>query len=353
MPQTRARITDTSFWNGLVNHQTMVSRGIFATIIRCGSANKISLEPYTDYRFHETAKSAVQNLSSTCYFYIRLGGRIVEQVDYAISLWEQYPFNYELVLDVEDQFYPNGSVIKPAVMRTNLKTAVDRVKAKTGHYPILYSRTSFFDTYVGYAPWMKLCKFWVARYVFTKPLDNVLDICQTLEPGKLPFAWEELPVTDLDDIWEYWQCSADENRLGNFFGVESAAIDLSLSRFSEEELSARQIRPFIPNTQPPPQGGSMPPEPVVFYLVVDDGVNNYINIRDNHGVQYADRGNVPVGTVIPAFAQFEKPNSKGYGGKHELWILTMLSSGLSGWVAVEWNGKILCELVQSNANSNN
>lgn len=337
----RAIVTDTSFWQEDVDHSKMVAEDVFATIIRAGSANKFSLQPYTDFRFHEVSASAIRHLPSTCYYYVRLGGNIREQINYFIDLWKLYPFNFEPVLDIEDPFYPDGRIIDPPVMRDNLLFAINLIKERTGHYPILYSRSGFFNVHLGYETWMGLCKFWVARYPYTTHRDNVLELCQEMQPGILPQPWEHASNTDLDDEWEFWQCSGDENRLGYKYGVTSSAIDLSLSRFSRQDHTSRMIRPFIPFNPPP--GGPMIPAPVVFYRVVADGSNSFINIRTNHGRTFTDLGNVLPGTVVPAFAEFKK--MQGFNGKMEHWILTKLSDDLSGWVAVEHNGKVLCELV--------
>ena len=340
----RLVITDTSFYQGYVNHAMMHAAGADATIVRSGSANKFSLLPYTDFRFHETAASAVLEMASSAYWYLRLGGNLVEQMRYFADLWKTHPFHFEPVLDVEEALYPNGYVIPPGIAQANLKIAVDELERLTGHWAILYSRTSFFKPYIGYAPWMSNHKLWIARYVFKEHRDDVLAQCQQMEPGALPQPWEKTEGTDQDDLWWGWQCSADENRLGAKYGVESHAIDLSLAKTGKDIFYANLIRPFTPK---PDEGEPEPmiPDPVVFYRVINDGQRTYINIRDNHAVNASDRGNVPVETVFPAFAEWKI--AKRFNGKPEHWVLTRHpANDLAGWVAVEWNGWQLCEQIK-------
>jgi hypothetical protein len=339
---TRMAFTDTSFWQKEIDYLMMHAAGAEATILRGGSADKFTLVPYTDFRFEENAPKAIWEMAASVYWYLRLAGKIVEQMEYFAELWGAYPFHFEPVLDVEDVWYSNGNVIPKATCLANLKLAVDTLKNLTGYYAILYSRTSLFKPYIGTAAWMSNHKLWISRYPFTSYHPDVLTLCQTMQPGVLPQPWEEIEGEDTDDIWWGWQCSADENQLGATYGVQSAAIDLNLTKVEKSVFYAGLLRPFVPGI--PPGGDPVIPAPVVFARVIDKGTYEWINLRDFHAITGTDVGDVPVNTVFPVFAEWKK--TVGYNGKPEHWVITRHPlTDEAGWVAMEWNGSMLCEWV--------
>ena len=118
-----------------------------------------------------------------------------------------------MVADVEAS---NG--IKPDLLRSRLKTFLDRIETRSDVRPIIYTRASFWNYAVGNPSWAKNYLLWCARY---RPLDENLEpaITGPWDDGRFkPSSWNN---------WLLWQYSADGNGLGHMYGVDSDDIDLN------------------------------------------------------------------------------------------------------------------------------
>ena len=92
-----------------------------------------------------------------------------------------------------------------------VKEWIIAVEKASGKKPIIYTRAGFWDPLIdtkGIKKWCGQYDLWVANYKATSP--------------RLPMPWK-----NLDKRWLLWQYSADENKLGTTYGVQSIPIDLN------------------------------------------------------------------------------------------------------------------------------
>lgn len=210
------KILDISHWQGEIDWNVFMQSDAEGCIIRAGSCNAITGIPYTDYRYEQnmTAVDSFTEIIGT-YWYWRPSHDPIEQADYYADLLKFKPWNLAPVADVEVQ--ENVNIL---TLQARLKKFVDRLEYRTGRKPMIYTRTTFWNPYVGNPSWASNYDLWIARYnsAITGPWDDGW--------GK-PYSWND---------WIFWQYSADGNNMGHIYGIGSDDVDIDYFNGTVDEL---------------------------------------------------------------------------------------------------------------------
>jgi len=210
------KLIDISHWQGEMDWDVFMQSDAEGCIIRAGSCNANSGIPYTDYNYEQnmTGVEHATEIIGT-YWYWRANHDPIEQADYYADLLKYKKWNLAPVADVESTGNVNQSTLQ-----SRLKKFVDRLQVRTGYKPIIYSRASFWNPYVGNPSWASGHDLWAARYNGS--------LSSPWSDGNYRFAtWSE---------WVFWQYSADGNGLGSQYGADSAHIDMDYFNGTLQEL---------------------------------------------------------------------------------------------------------------------
>ncbi len=245
------KLIDISHWQGEMDWDVFMQSDAEGCIIRAGSCNAVTGIPYTDYKYEQnmTAVDSFTEVIGT-YWYWRANHDPIEQADYYADLLKFKPWNLPPVADVEAWGNVNMST-----MQSRLKKFVDRLQFRTGYKPIIYTRTTFWNPYVGNPSWAKDHDLWIARYnsAITGPWSDGW--------GK-PYSW---------DNWVFWQYSADGNGLGRIYGVDGDDIDLDYFNGTSAEL--REYAGLDTTTPQPPQQDKI-------YIDESIALDMYLELRE-------------------------------------------------------------------------
>ncbi len=232
-----AKIADFSKWQGDIDYDVLDDQDLSGVIVRAGSINYLTGVPYTDFKFEINAtKSAEYFKVLGFYWYWRANQDPNLQAKYFCDLIKYKEWSLPPIADIESS---NG--IPPNLLRSRLKTFLDGIEARLNVKPIIYTRASFWNYAVGNPKWASNYHLWCARYRY---LDGNLepDLTGPWSDNKFkPLSWND---------WLLWQYSADGNRLGHKYGMDSFDIDLNYFNGTEEDLY--KFAEVIEEPQPPP-----------------------------------------------------------------------------------------------------
>lgn len=218
-----AKLADVSTWQGIIDYDVFTSRDLDGVIIRAGSINYVTGIPYTDYQFERNADLSADKFDVLGYYwYWRANQDPLVQANYFSNLVQYKKRTLPLVADVE-----STNDIPKELLAARLKAFLDKIEEHTGERPIIYTRATFWNTYVGNPSWAYKYKLWAARYRY---LDSNLepDLTSPWSDGNYEVnGWNE---------WLLWQYSADGNGLGSYYGVDNSAIDLNYFNGTKDDL---------------------------------------------------------------------------------------------------------------------
>lgn len=238
---TRDVIPDYSRWQEKVNPAIAVQNDAKGFLIRAGSANLYTGEPYEDFQYARNSVECPKYADTGVYWYLRLNLNWVGQMHFLLDLIKNKPFTIRPALDVEEYKDANGNIILMNSMQSRLKTCVDIIYDELGLWPIIYTRTTIWNPFVGNPSWAANCPLWISRFAYKTLQEDVLDKCQELQPYTttipLPYPWQ--PYN-----WALWQCTGDENDLGVEMGVPlppvgTLACDASLTNGTMADFMAK------------------------------------------------------------------------------------------------------------------
>jgi len=212
--------TDVSWWQGIINFVKMKLAGAMFVIIRAGSCNSTTGNCYWDYNVATNAMGAEEaKLRKGFYWFYREFG-IEHARKQARFFWDtirEWTIEEGLFCDVE---------VYNAKLKSVLAFMVEfqRVSGLPDEKLGIYSRALLWNALAGDHSLFKRFLCWVARYI------------------KLDHPWNDADYMRMQPWNEpsYWQKSADGNRRGKEFGVESYDIDINDK--------------FIYSEEPPPAG---------------------------------------------------------------------------------------------------
>ena len=223
---------DVSHWQGLWNAVKAYAAGWRFVFIRAGSIDNVSGIPYEDYRFRENALKVLGIFKYFgFYWYFRPNHDPVKQAKFFADLIRLTGFTLLPVVDIEQHGNRNPIQVRDA-LKLFIKTLKDELGIK---FVIIYTRQSFWDTYVAADPVFSMMPLWAARYAswLTGPWSD----------GKFKFRdWIE---------WVWWQWSADGNNQGAKYGCESPHVDLNY--FNGDEVALQKWMRFYPAIDQWPQ----------------------------------------------------------------------------------------------------
>jgi len=198
---------DISHWQGLWDAAKSFAAGWRFVFIRAGSVTDVTGDLYDDYRFYENVAKAFAVFKwFGFYWFFRPNHDPVEQAKYFANLIRHTGFTLLPIVDIEQ--HGNRT---PTQVRTALKTFIVTLMAELNlDRVIIYTRQSFWDTYVAADPLFSSMPLFAARYksTLTGPWSDGF------------FAFRDWL------IWAFWQWSADGNGRGAEFGCESSDVDL-------------------------------------------------------------------------------------------------------------------------------
>lgn len=203
---------DVSIWQGFMLWQKTKEAGAEFAIIRAGSISQTG-ELYDDYRLTENAANC--DLPRTFYWFFRPNKDPIKQAQYFWALAGGLRHEFPLVADVEI----TGGLSMTA-LRASVKAFLDELERLDGQKPIIYTRASFWNPWLGDPDWASDYDVWLARYVTINTADLPAYMTGPWSDGYYkPLSWDE---------WAIWQYSADGNMRGVKYGAESNSIDLNL-----------------------------------------------------------------------------------------------------------------------------
>lgn len=208
---------DVSKWQSTMSWDITKAAGAQYAFIRAGSINSSTGVCYTDDQFERNAALAPEYLPCGFYWYFRPNLSVVLQADYFINLIGSKKWTLRPVIDIEE----DGGLLA-ATVRDRLKQMANLIHAALGIWPLIYTRTSFFDPNVATDPMWPTLDLFIARYdeTLSHPWgDGLYD----------PRDWA---------TWVFWQFSADGNFQGSTFGASSKHIDLDYFNGTLEQLMA-------------------------------------------------------------------------------------------------------------------
>ena len=216
---------------------------------------------YKDLRLIDYAQNREALLLAGYYAYVRLEFDTIRQADIYLSAVSGLTLA-RAVIDLEGD-PPRG--LMPSQAAARLQTWLDRVEAATKQIPIIYTRQSWFDSYIAPSSSWRRYPLWLARYA---------GIDQSSRP-LLDSPWGDGKYKPRDwETWTFWQYT--DFGQGELFGAESKQIDLNLFNGTEQNLVD-----FIggdPGQQPPPPP---PAQGIVFEIQAD-----FLNVRSGPGTGY-------------------------------------------------------------------
>lgn len=185
---------DVSHYQGAMNWATAKGNGVTFAFIK---ATEGSSGAYDDAQFATNwAGALAQGIQRGAYHYFINNVDPTAQANHFIAVATSAG-ELGYAVDCEDE----GSSLDPA----NLKTFLDRVETLTGQKCIIYTRASWWNSYVGSVAWAGDYDLWVAHWGVASPA--------------LPLGWSD---------FKFWQYSSIG--VGSAYGAASSTIDLDIAR---------------------------------------------------------------------------------------------------------------------------
>lgn len=201
---------DTSHWSGNINFETMYNAGAKFWITKATDAYQTSGVQFEDIKFDTYCRDAFKfgKLLTGCYHWLQGSVDPVVAADFYLERYRRYKFDFPPILDFEEQSVTKAG--KQSDFAWRAQVWLERVEAKTGRKPIIYTAKWYTDYFTEkQIGWMKGYPLWVASYPY---------VWTVLSKPLMPKVW---------DKWIMWQWSADGNGRGAEFGLQSKSIDLN------------------------------------------------------------------------------------------------------------------------------
>jgi GH25 family lysozyme M1 (1,4-beta-N-acetylmuramidase)/LysM repeat protein len=213
------------------------------------------------------------------YHYLRAKVDGAKQADYFLSKVKVEDGDLPPFLDIEGIY--NDGVIDGTAPATNSQYIgntqkwLERVEAKTGRRPIVYSTAAFLKNKLSAngkpPPWAKKYATWVAQYPYSFSADGGFKPTQ-------PVGWGE---------WVFWQYSGDHDTLEGIYEDDSRRklilVDLNVYRHPIEELFKLAKAKYPPDDKPIDPNPEPEPRPLPQTHRVQAG-DTFQAIADKYGV---------------------------------------------------------------------
>jgi lysozyme len=222
---------DISLHQGKWDPARAVSAGACFAFIKASEASRRTGVPFTDPCFERNADSALDaGLLISFYHYLRPAFDVSEQARFFCAMVASYQRHFSLIVDVED----HGGLSR-SKLAGKLEDIAGEVQELSGHRPMIYTRATFWNKYLGDLKWAGEHLLWIARYNQRIKAPWSSNACKYR-----PLPWSS---------WSWWQKSADGNGRGWEFGAQSRDICLDVFHGSQEDL-IRLSRQLMGREQP-------------------------------------------------------------------------------------------------------
>ena len=206
---------DVSHWQGEMDWYKCLCAGAKFAFIRAGSIARDGGFIYTDDQFERNASIAPDYFPVSFFWYFRPQWDSILQANYFADLVSGKRSRLPLVVDVED----DGD-LPPDAVAGSVRNFINRLYLRLDSWPMIYTRSSFWNWCVGFDPMWEYLELWIARYI------------------NLPGPWADGHYAPRDwASWVFWQFSADGNGRGGEFGAQSGSIDLDYFNGDAESFS--------------------------------------------------------------------------------------------------------------------
>lgn len=246
-----------------MNWQQALDSGIEFAIIRCGHMY------YEDWTY-EYNRSELERLKIpfSAYHAWYPGADNNKQIQFFLDHMAGHLYQ---CADVEV-----AGTMSKSVRASRCKEYLEGVTTPTFGKPMVYTRASWWDPYIGNVSWAKYYKLLIAHYG------------DLLRFPAIPEAWKS---TLGQNCWTFWQWSADGNGQGAKYGAQSTSIDLDRYNGTKEQFMSEFNIDETPVEPPVP----VPVTGLKFRVGVP-----LLNIRSGPGTQYTDIGDLAGNQVVEA-----------------------------------------------------
>jgi len=213
---------DVSGWDPYIDWQIVRNQDIRFAIIKSTEG----IDYFSKYFDGQWAGAKSVGILRGSYHYLRAAQDGVKQADFFLSKVDVQDGDLPPFLDIEGA---NNDGATNSQFIGNTQKWLERVEAKTGRRPIVYSTASFLKERLSGnngkpPPWGKNYQTWVAQYFNSHSADGGGQPTQ-------PVGWEE---------WVFWQYSGDKLTLDGIYQDEARTrlvhVDMNVYRHSMEEL---------------------------------------------------------------------------------------------------------------------
>jgi len=281
---------DVSGWDPYIDWQTVRNQDIRFAMIKSTEG----VDYFSKYFDGQWAGSKSVGILRGAYHYLRAAQDGVRQADFFLSKVDVQDGDLPPFLDIEGA---NNDGATNSQFIGNAQKWLERVEAKTGRRPVVYSTASFLQEKLSGnngkpAPWSKDYQTWLAQYFYSHSADGGGQPTQ-------PAGWGE---------WVFWQYSGDKLTIDGIYQDEARTrlvfVDLNVYRHPIEELY-KLAKAHLP---------------------VDGGIADRAPVQprpvEPTPVQPARPVAPPVETVSPATAQSALPATHTVQSGDTLWAIS-------------------------------
>ena len=206
---------DVSHWQGEMDWYKCRTAGAKFAFIRAGSITRDGGVCYVDDQFERNATLAPDYFPVSFFWYFRPQWDSALQANYFADLVSSKRARLPLVVDVE-----SDGGLSPESVAGSVVNFIHRLYVRLDTWPMIYTRSSFWNDNVGFDPMWEYLDLFIARYI------------------DLPGPWADGLYKPRDWAnWVFWQFSADGNGRGGEFGAQSGSIDLDYFNGDEASFS--------------------------------------------------------------------------------------------------------------------
>ena len=212
---------DVSRWQGYIDWDKMKSRGVEFAVIR-NTVGDYYLDPMTNFYYQSCLKRGIY---SSFYHVMRTQATAQDQMDWYFSQQPSRP-DFPIILDLEwEKIAENTVFFDPERTTERFLECAEIIKVRDGRNPIMYSAPYYLWDFVNYKELLKF-PLWIAHYGVNYPGQS----------GSRNLL-EEMGFKS----WAFWQCMADGDNQGEYFGSGAAGLDVNFYKGTKEEFEKKYI----------------------------------------------------------------------------------------------------------------
>ena len=223
---------DISHWQELFDWVEAYNAGWRFGFIRAGSINNYTGELYYDYQWPRNSELGPAEMYCGAYWYFRPNWSPVDQAVYFANLYNSKEMLLPAVADIEYSGAQTQSQNQASIL-----AFLTRLENETGKKPLIYTRATFWNPYVGNPAWATEYDLWIARY------GDYL-----AHPWVGGPSWDDPNGWKADsDNWKFWQWT--DTALGTQYGAPpppAASYGIDLNRFNGTEDDLRDYCGVLP-----------------------------------------------------------------------------------------------------------